>query len=206
MVFTPEPAQPLVRRRPDAPQPTNGKRVEIGDLLPGLDLEHAGARLDPVRAGPRLGLDRRHLGQELVRGHADRARERQAVGDVGPDAVTDRDAVAEQRDRPGDVEKRLVERDPLDTGRVRLEHLVHLRARRWRTRRSRPAGTRPTGRAAVPAPTASPRTRRTGAPRTTRRRRRPGGRCRRRRPACRRARAGAAVRPTRRTRPCRRAG
>ena len=73
----PHAAQPLQRLRPDPPQPPHGEGMEVGQLLPGADLEDAGAGPDAVGAGPGLGLDRGQLGQELVRGHADRAREGQ---------------------------------------------------------------------------------------------------------------------------------
>ncbi len=171
-----------------------------------LDDHDAGTRLDPVGVGDRLGLDRGQLGEELVAGDADRAVEVEFVADRVADRSADRDAVAEQGERSRDVEERFVERQRLDDRRVPIEDLAHVAA----------------DRGVQLVITGQEHGVRTSAPRDRRRHRRvdavatgfvrrgrhhaPWRRCPRRRPVDRRVRGAGAVRPTRRTRPCRRGG
>ncbi len=124
-----EPAEPLQRGRTDAPQTCDRQRIEVGRFLPGRHLEHPVAGLDAMRSGAGLGLDGGHLGEELVRRHADRARQAQSVDHRRTDLPADRRSGAEQCGGPGDVEERLIERQRLDERRERGEDVEDVSAR-----------------------------------------------------------------------------
>ena len=201
------PAQPLERRRADAPQPA--------------DRAAGGGRPAPRPGGPRTRRARADARRASARGLAstEASLARNLFGatptehvrsswsvHLGAQPAGDRHAVAEQRPGAGHVEERLVERQRLDRAASRRRRWRGRPGWRRRRRRGRRAGTRPPGTAGGPSPTASPSARRSAGPRRTPRRRRPAGRCRRRRPGGRAARAAGAARRPRRRRPCRRGG
>ena len=202
----PDAVQLVERDGSDAPQALHGKRPEKFLLATRLDDDHAGPRLHASGRRNRLGLDRGELGEELVRGHPDRARQRQFTFDVGADSSGDRRGGSEQPDRPGDVEECFVERQRLDQWREAIQDLAHLGAHlavegvvARQEHRVRDTG-------ASPRPTASPSAPRIVSPRTTLLPPRRVDRYHPRPRAGPRGPAGGAVRPTRRRHPCRREG
>jgi hypothetical protein len=94
----------LLVHRAHSPDQADGERVEEGPL---------GARCHDDQA-VRLG----HLGGDLREVLGPRGADRDGEPDLGPDALADpradRRGRAEQVGRPGHVEERLVDRDPLD--------------------------------------------------------------------------------------------
>ena len=136
----------------------------------------------------RLAAGRRELGDELGGRDADRAGQLQLRGDPAADLRGDRPRPAEQPDRAGDVEERLVQRQRLDEGRDVAQDRHDLLGGLLVGRRGRAAARPHAGSGAAPRSSTSRCARRSGAPRTTPRRRRRGAR-RRRAPAGRAARA-----------------
>src|SRR5262245_54548266 len=102
--------------------------MEELELVPRHDLDHAASWEHALWRGPRLGSNRRQLGEELVGGHTDRAPEVELVADVVANATGDQCSVPEEARRPRDVEERLVERERLDERRVAVEDLPNLAA------------------------------------------------------------------------------
>ena len=131
-----EPGQPFERLRPDSPEGPHRVRMEEGQLVSRRDRHHA--RRNPSRAGDRRGRtiagqrsrDRRfgrlagQLGQQLARRNADRARQPELVEHPAAHGYRDFGTCAEEAQGTGQIEERLVERDPLDDGRECVENFV----------------------------------------------------------------------------------
>ena len=168
----------------DAPEPLDRERVEERELAVRRDQEQA----------VRLGDAARHLGEELRPGDADGDRQADTLAYVVPQPCRDLGGRARDPLHPAHVEKRLVDREPLDErGRV-VEHPEHRLARLGVGRHARRDHRSPRGTAAVPALRPSRCGRRRPSPRSWRRAR----------PRRRRSRAGRAGEDRRAARPKRR--
>lgn len=123
-----QPFQPLQRGGPDAPQRLHRQWVQEGQLLTGPHLPNSGALDHPLRRCPWLGRHRCQLGQELAGGDAHRAAQLQLAPHLIAHMMSDLYAAAEQAQRAGDIEERLIERERFDERCHRLEDLVDLGA------------------------------------------------------------------------------
>ena len=103
------------RDRADAPEALDRKGVQ--------ELQLAVRRYDQEAVG--LGHPARDFGEELRPGHADRDREADVLEDVAPEAGGDLRGRARDPLHAADVEKGLVDREPLHHRRRVLEHPVH---------------------------------------------------------------------------------
>ena len=182
----------LGRHRPDAPEPLDGERVEKRQLAVGRHHEQA------VGLGDAAG----HLGEELGSRHADRDRQADLLEHLAPQPHGDLGRRARDPLQPAHVEEGLVDRQPFDQRRRVLEHPEHGLARLGVGRHARRDDDRVAGTGGAPAGRPSRCGRRRPWPRSW-----PRARHRRRRSrAVRAGEARLAARPTRRTRPGRRAG